>query len=195
LFGLHINGGVQKLIYFLFGTNLVIGPQIKAQIEWLGNQVPSEFKGKALDDLGCGDGKITVRLKEVFQPSQLRGFDVNPGLVVRARMRGIKAETLDLDESLPSGELAMVWGVLHHLRDTEACLQRIARNYPLVFIREPIKNNRIDGFEMGRPLVKSEIEQLAAKYLPDSTILYNYHCIFIFYVSPEYKKTARLAAT
>jgi hypothetical protein len=184
-----MNGNFQKAVYFLFGTNFVIGRQIKAQIEWLNAQLPPEFKGRALDDLGCGDGKITVRLQKVFQPSRLRGFDVNPGLVGRARTMGIQAEVLDLDARLPSGELAVVWGVLHHLKNTEACLKRISENYPLVFIREPIKNNRIDGFEMGKPLIKSEIENWTHKYFPGSKILYKGHCIFIFYVSPDHKKS------
>jgi hypothetical protein len=187
---MHMNDSFQKMVYLLFGTNFVIGRQIKAQIEWLSQELPAEFKGRALDDLGCGDGKITVRLKEIFQPSRLRGFDVNPGLVGRARTMGIQAEVLDLDSTLPTGELAVVWGVLHHLKDTEACLKRISQNYPLAFIREPIKNNRIDGFEMGKPLIKNEIENLTHKYFPGSKILYKGHCIFIFYVSPQYEKAA-----
>ncbi len=187
---MEIHSGIQKVVYFLFGTNFVIGRQIKSQIRWLSEQVPPEFKGRKLDDLGCGDGKITVRLKQVFQPASLRGFDVNLGLVMRARMRGIEAETLDLDARLPSGELAVMWGVLHHLRDKETCLKRISQNYRLAFIREPLKNRAIDGLEMGKPLIKSEIEGLARKYFPGSRILYNGHCIFIFYVEPGYNATA-----
>jgi hypothetical protein len=182
---MHINDNVQKVVYFVFGTNFIIGRQIKAQLRWLNDQVPPEFKGRALDDLGCGDGKITVRLKNVFEPTKLRGFDVNPGLVIRAKMRGVEAEVRDLDSSLPSGELAVMWGVLHHLKDKESCLKRISQNYPLAFIREPIKNKNMDGLEMGKPLIKSEIEKLAKQYFPGSKILYNGHCIFIFYVSSK----------
>jgi hypothetical protein len=186
LLDMQIDANIQKVVYFLFGTNFVIGRQIKSQIRWLNEQIPAEFRGRELDDLGCGDGKITLRLKELFQPSSLRGFDVNLGLVMRARMRGIEAETLDLDARLPRGELAVMWGVLHHLKDKEACLKRISENYRLAFIREPLKNRAIDGLEMGKPLIKSEIEGLARKYFPGARILYNGHCIFIFYVEPGY---------
>ena len=149
----------------------------------LNEKIPDKFKHRELDDLGCGDGKITVLLKEIFEPSRLRGFDVHPGLIQRARSRGIEAEVANLDENLPTGDLAVMWGVLHHLKDRESCLRRISENYPLAFIREPIKNKVINGFEMGQPLIKEEIEKLLKKYLPDSQTFYYGHCIFVFYAS------------
>ncbi len=153
----------------------------------LETKVPPAFRQRELDDLGCGDGKITLLLKEIFQPRRLRGFDVNPSLVKRAANKGIEAEVRDLDAGLPSGELAVMWGVLHHLKDRETCLKRIRENYPMAFIREPIKNKAINGLEMGQPLVKEEIENLVQKYLPNARTFYYGHCIFIFYISPNYK--------
>jgi SAM-dependent methyltransferase len=169
----------------MFGTNFFIGPQIRDQIRMLDGKIPAGFKQRELDDLGCGDGKITVMLKEVFQPRRLRGFDIHPGLIQRARSRGIEAEVKNLNESLPTGDLAVMWGVLHHLRDRESCLKRIRQNYSMAFIREPIKNNAINGFEMGQPLIKEEIENLLQKYLPNSKTFYYGHCIFVFYIAPE----------
>jgi len=75
----------------------------------------------------------------------------------------------------------VMWGVLHHLKDREACLRRIRENYALAFIREPIKNLAINGLEMGQPLIKKEIESLLEKYLPGSQTFYYGHCIFVFY--------------
>lgn len=152
----------------------------------LETRVPPVFQQRELDDLGCGDGKITLMLKEVFQPRRLRGFDVNPFLVKRAINKGIEAEVKNLDAGLPFGELAVMWGVLHHLKDIETCLKRIKENYPMAFIREPIKNGAIKGLEMGEPLIKEEIENLVQKYLSSAQTFYYCHCIFIFYVSPEY---------
>ncbi len=176
-----INTKIQSLVYAWFGTNFFVGNQIKTQINMLGGRLPPEFKNRRLDDLGCGDGKITLRLKTVFQPAQLRGFDVNPSLVKRARKAGIDAHLQDLGSALPEGELAVMWGVLHHLKDREACIRRIRENYRLAFIREPVKNKALTGFEMGRPLVQAEIEQLIEKYLPKAQSFYYGHCIFIFY--------------
>jgi hypothetical protein len=153
----------------------------------LERQVPASFKGRKMDDLGCGDGKITLLLKEVFQPLELRGFDVHPSLVKRAKNNGVAAELMNLDDCLPSGELAIMWGVLHHLTNREACLKKIKENYPMAFIREPIKNKAIKGFEMGQPLIKEEIEGMIHSYFPDAQYFYHRHCIFIFFTAPGYK--------
>ena len=153
----------------------------------LETRVPPEFQQRKLDDLGCGDGKITLLLKEIFQPQTLRGFDVNPALVKRARNKGIEAEVKDLDIEIPQGELAVMWGVMHHLKDREQCLRQIRENYPLAFIREPIKNKALVGLEMGKPLVREEIETLLNKYLPCSRVFYYGYCIFIFYSAENHK--------
>jgi hypothetical protein len=175
------------MVYALFGTNFYIGTQIKDQIRMLAARVPPDFLNRQMDDLGCGDGKITLRLKAIFKPEKLRGFDVNSSLVKRARRHGIEAQVKDLNEGIPSGELAVMWGVLHHLNDSEKCLKLISENYPMAFIREPIKNNVINGLEMGKPLIKAEIEHQVMKYFPEASTFYYNHCIFIFYISPEYK--------
>ena len=157
----------------------------------LETRVPAGFQDRELDDLGCGDGKITLLLKKIFLPRKLRGFDVNPALVKRARNKGIEAEVRDLDAGIPAGELAVMWGVLHHLKDIEVCLKRIRENYEQAFIREPIKNGAIKGLEMGKPLVKNEIESLVQRYLSNAQTFYYGHCIFIFYSrSPSSKKTS-----
>ena len=153
----------------------------------LESKIPADFQQRSLDDLGCGDGKITLLLKDIFQPRKLRGFDVHPALVKRARDKGIEAEVKDLDAGLPFGEMAMMWGVLHHLQDRESCIRRIGENYKMAFIREPIKSGAINGLEMGQPLVKEEIEYLVKKYLPDSRYFYYGHCIFIFYTAKNFK--------
>jgi hypothetical protein len=150
-------------------------------------QVPEAFKGKRMDDLGCGDGKITLILKDIFQPVKLRGYDIHPALVKRAKSRGIEARIMNLNDDVPSGEMAVMWGVLHHLSNKEACLKKIKQNYQIAFIREPIKNKPIKGFEMGQPLIKEEIEDLVAVIFPGAKVFYYRHCIFIFYISPDYK--------
>lgn len=174
------------MVYSLFGTNFFVGTQIKAQIRMLETRVPPGFQQREMDDLGCGDGKVTLLLKEVFQPRKLRGFDINSALVKRARNKGIEAEVRDLNAGIPIGELAIMWGVLHHLKDTEVCLRRIKENYRMAFIREPIKNRAINGLEMGKPLIKDEIENLVHTYLTDASTFYYGHCIFIFYTSPDH---------
>jgi len=175
---------IERLAYFFLGNNPIIGSHIKRQIKSLNERVPPSFKHRQMDDLGCGDGKVTVLLKEIFLPQKLRGFDINPHLVRRARAKGIEAEVKDLDESLPGGELAVLWGVLHHLKDREGCLIKVKQSYPLIFIREPVRSGPVKWLELGHPLGKEEIESLVKKHLPGSQIYYDGHNILIFYTSP-----------
>jgi SAM-dependent methyltransferase len=169
------------MVYSVFGTSLVIGSNIRSQLEMLKGRVPSSFLNREMDDLGCGDGRITRMLGEVFQPRRLRGFDIYPALVKRARDRGIQAELLDLNTDLPEGELAVMWGVLHHLDDPEGCIRRITANYSLTFIREPIRQKAVKGLEMGEPFAKEKIEDWVKKYFPGADHFYYGYCIFIFY--------------
>lgn len=177
---------LESLAYSFCGNNLLIGSHIRKQLAFLKEIVPPDLKQKRMDDLGCGDGKITVLLEEIFQPRKLRGFDINPGLVKRARKRGIDAEVGDLNGNMPSGELAIMWGVLHHLRDCNGCLQRLKRNYPLIFIREPVRTSIIKGLELGHPLKPEKITCLIKRHLPDSKIFYCERSILVFYARPDY---------
>ena len=176
---------IERLAYFFLGNNVVIGAHIKRQLEFLKEKAPPGFKYRQMDDLGCGDGKVTLLLKEIFLPTRLRGFDIHPHHVRRARNRVIEAEVKDLEKDMPTGELAVMWGVLHHIEDIESCLRRVKENYALIFIREPIKRSTIKWLELGHPLRKGELEYLVEKHLDGSQIFYYDNTIFIFYVSPK----------
>ena len=175
---------IERLAYF-FGQRVIIGSMIKRQLEFLKEKTPPGFKYRQMDDLGCGDGTITLLLKEIFLATRLRGFDIHPRLVKRARNKVIEAEVKDLEKDMPTGELAIMWGVLHHLNDIEGCLRKIKENYALIFIREPIKHSTLRWLELGHPLRKGELEYLVEKHLDGSQIFYYDNAIFIFYVSPK----------
>lgn len=170
----------------LSGNNLIIGPHVKKQIAFLRRVVPEYLQHKKMDDLGCGDGKTTLILKEVYKPSRLRGFDVNPSLVQRARNRGIDAEVCDLSTGTPSGELAVLWGVLHHLPDPADCINRVKENYPHIYIREPLKHGFFKGLELGHPFELEEFISMADECLPGSQIHLYHNSIMLFYSDPEY---------
>lgn len=177
----------EDLAYAFFGNNLVVGGHIRRQLAFLKEVVPVHLQHREMDDLGCGDGKVTLLLQEVFRPCKLRGFDVNPGLVRRARGRGIDAAVADLDRAVPGGELAVLWGVLHHLRDFESALSLVRKNYPLVFIREPVRTGLV-GLELGRPLKLKEIITLVNRHLPGSNVYFYGGSVMLFYASPDYLK-------
>ena len=177
---------IERIAYFFLGNNAVIGPRAKRRLGFLRGKVPSGFKHRQMDDLGCGDGKRTLLLKEVFLPARLRGFDINPRQVRRAKGRGIEAEVKNLKEDIPAGELAVMWGGLHHMKGIEGCLKRIEENYALIFIRESIKNGVIKCLdELGHPLRKRDLKYLVEKHLAGSQIFYYDNNILIFYVSPK----------
>ena len=178
---------LENIAYSFFGNNLIIGSHIKKQLAFLKAIVPAELQQREMDDLGCGDGKVTVLLEKIFQPSKLRGFDINRNLVRRARSRGIDAKIIDLNRQVPGGELAVMWGVLHHLHDVESCLCRVKENYPLIFIREPFRTSFMAGIELGYPLWLKEILNLINRHLPGSQIHYCDNNILVFYLCPEYK--------
>ena len=174
---------IKRLANFFSGYNLIIGSHIRKQLKFLKEIIPENFQHREMDDLGCGDGKVTLLLKEIFLPKKLHAFDINPALVRKARSKGIQADVKNLEEDIPKGELAVMWGVLHHLKDMAGCLERIKRNYNLIFIREPIKICSVNWLETGHPLGKEEIESLFKEHLPDSQIFYCGNSILVFYVS------------
>jgi len=177
---------IEGLAYSFFGNNLVIGAHIRKQLAFLREIVPAGLCGREMDDLGCGDGKVTVLLRDIFLPEKLRGYDINRGLVRRARSRGIDARIADLERAVPRGELAVLWGVLHHLHEPESCLRRVKEGYPLIFIREPVRTGRAFGLELGRPLRLEELLRLVKHHLPGCQI----HCcdssIMVFYACPDH---------
>lgn len=170
----------ERFLHALFGNNIVIGPHVLRQLDCLRRVVPSDFRERRVDDLGCGDGKLTVLLREILRPVRLRGFDVNPALVRRARSRGIEARVLDIEDRVPVGELAVLWGVLHHLSDPARCLARVRANYDCAFIREPIKGASPTCLELGNPLGRRELGDLARRSLAGSDLIFYDDCVFAF---------------
>jgi len=167
--------------HYLFGNNWVIGKHIKKQLQFLESVLPQWMLNREVDDLGCGDGKVTVLLQKILQPSKLRGFDVNNGLVKRAIELGINAQPLNLDDQVPHGDMAVVWGVLHHLQDPALCLRRLRENYPLIFIREPIRTGLLKGMELGNPMRLNELTSLFNDYLPGHQIHFCDKNVLVFY--------------
>jgi len=176
---------LESLAYALFGNNLIVGAHIRRQLAFLEEIVPPSWKHRQMDDLGCGDGKVTVLLEAIFQPARLRGFDCDAGLVRRARRRGIDAAVADLDGSMPGGELAVMWGVLHHLQDAAACLRRLKESYPLVFLREPLRGG-FDPLELGHPMKKEELTVLVEQCLPGAGVHFHGNSALVFYARPGY---------
>jgi len=171
---------LENLFYAFLGNNIIIGHHIKEQLRFLREILPEDFKEREIHDLGCGDGKVTIYLKEIFEAKHCYGFDVNERLVSLACKRGIEAKTLDLEKEVPRGELAVIWGVLHHLKSPRKVLKEIKNNYQRAFIREPLKGG-LTLLELGKPFE----EEVIKRYLRESFENYKSYiyknAIFIFW--------------
>jgi SAM-dependent methyltransferase len=86
----------------------------------------AEMRPGRVLDAGCGDG---VFARALAAPVVV-GIDAAPGMVERARARGVDAREADIEQlPFPDGEFDVVvcnW-VLYHLRDVEAGVRELAR--------------------------------------------------------------------
>lgn len=166
---------------YIFGNNVVIGTHIKNQLTYIADKIPADFFNKKLDDLGCGDGKITVLLADLFKAQNpVRGFEIDANLVKRANDKGIVASVCDLEKNVPTGEMAVIWGGLHHLKDPEATLKKIASNYQFLFFREPLRK-KVDILELGKPFQESELDLICSEVLGDYTKFVFNNAYFVFW--------------
>lgn len=157
---------LESLLYAPFGNNIIIGKHIREQLKFLRKILPENFRGKSTYDLGCGDGKITILLQKIFNSKEMYGCDINKGLVKRGIGRKIRAKVLNLEKAMPCGELAIMWGVLHHLKAKKEILKRIKDNFQFLVLREPLQTGRKKSlFELGDPFLKCEIEELCQTVL------------------------------
>lgn len=92
-------------------------------LEWLGAQ-PGEY----ILDLGCGDGQLTLRLKDAG--AHVLGVDASAEMVAAARVRGVEAEQAEA-ERLPfrEGTFDAVFSnaALHWVRGQDAMLAQVHR--------------------------------------------------------------------
>lgn len=170
---------LETFLYLPFGNNIIIGNHIKEQLKFLKEIIPNEFKNREMYDLGCGDGKITILLQEIFKPTKVFGCDLNPSLVKKSRKRGIESIVLDLNKEVPKGELAVIWGVLHHLENPKKTLIRIKNNFKYIFLKEPIKNSLM---ELGLPFQKEEIERLIKEIFKNRNKSYEYKNAYFCFI-------------
>ena len=118
--------------------------------------IPKDFLGRKVSDLGCGDCSNTLRIKKLFQVKDIVGFERNPYLIQRARNKGLKVKKLDLNDSIPKGELATFSFALHHIKDKVNMLQQVKRNFKYIFLIEPMKDLYHALFDAGYPLSEKD---------------------------------------
>jgi methionine biosynthesis protein MetW len=90
------------------------------------------LKGDRFLDVGCGDGDITLFLKENMSAKEAFGIEIADEAVVSSRSKGINAFKVDIDqENLPFNDnffdVAYCGEVIEHVFDTDHLLEEIFR--------------------------------------------------------------------
>lgn len=171
---------IRLTIGYRFLGNLAANLHSQPYFDYLKDKIPQEFLGKDISDLGCGDGYATKKIEVLFSPRSIKGYEINKYLVRRAQNKGIQAEQWDLEKDVPQGEMAIIWGVLHHLGNKEAVLKKINSNFNYTVFMEPIKSywSFLDG---GYPLPEIELKNLFGKILGGAKFLVFKDSLFVFW--------------
>jgi SAM-dependent methyltransferase len=90
------------------------------------------IRGDRLLDVGCGDGAVTVALKDAMNAKEAFGVEIAPEGVAAAKQRGIRAEQLDIDQhDLPFEDdffdAAYCGEIIEHVFDTDHLLVELNR--------------------------------------------------------------------
>lgn len=85
------------------------------------------LRGERLLDVGCGDGAVTLALKEAMNAKEAFAVEIAPEGVAAARRRGIEAVQLDVDEDdLPfeddTFDAVYCGEIIEHVFDTDHLL-------------------------------------------------------------------------
>ncbi|PIY59853.1 hypothetical protein COY95_04855 [Candidatus Woesearchaeota archaeon CG_4_10_14_0_8_um_filter_47_5] len=118
--------------------------------------IPARFFRREIADLGCGDGGNTLRIKKIFRARMIRGYERNEYLIARARKKGIVVKKMDLQASLPYGEMATFTFSLHHLPNKEEVLKKVMHHFKYLFLIEPTLDLYHSLFDACPPLKRTQ---------------------------------------
>ena len=132
---------IEKILYSI-GLNLS-AYDVKSELKLLKENLPDSFKKRKVIDIGCGDGRVSLKIRKVLEPKAFLGVDLSASLIFMAKKRGLDAEVLDAATQDLSGDLGVLWGVIHHFRDPAETLAKINKNFRSLIIRAPVDDKRI----------------------------------------------------
>ena len=131
------------------------------QLDYLKSKLPKSFLSRQVTDIGCGDGKVSLKLKHVLQPAVFTCLDVSPSLVASCRQKGLNAKVVDIEKQMFSGDLGILWGVIHHFSNPISTIKNISQSFNNLIIREPTNHLRL--FESGCRYKKTTLLDILSK--------------------------------
>ena len=95
-------------------------------------QVFSRYRFDRILDIGCGDGRFSILLKEACKAKEVYGLDISEKGVNLARQKGVKAFQMNIDkENLPFEDnyfdAVYAGEVIEHLFDPDHFLEEVYR--------------------------------------------------------------------
>lgn len=132
---------IEKILYSI-GLNLS-AYDVKSELKLLKENLPDSFKGRRVIDIGCGDGRVSLKIRRTLEPKTYLGVDLSSSLIFMAKKRGLDASVMDVATQDLSGDLGILWGVIHHFRDPAETLAKINKNFKSLIIRAPVDDKRI----------------------------------------------------
>lgn len=110
----------------------------------------TDFRGKNVLDIGCGDGTYSIELFDLGQPTSIHGVDpAAEAIEVAQQKTGDPKITFSVDSAyeLPyeanSFDVAHLRGVLHHLDSPVDALREALRVAPTLVVIEPNGNSPV----------------------------------------------------
>lgn len=102
-------------------------PRMEASVSLL-----KEFKAQRLLDIGCGDGSLSLLLKEAVGATEIYGIEISPEATEIAKRKGVNAICMDIDYSdfpFDSNFFDAVFcgELIEHLLDPDHLLEEIYR--------------------------------------------------------------------
>jgi hypothetical protein len=135
--GAGARAGFEQAVYSLTRVNAHF-QDVTLEIERLGAFLTAhDVAVRSAIDVGCGDGAITVRLRDVLGLDAIAGVELNARLSRHARSRGVEVfeEDMEIMPIAKTYDIVISYGSLHHSpapRLFVERLRRLANRYVLI---------------------------------------------------------------
>lgn len=149
---------IEKITYSLGISGSVY--DLNSELKLLEAELPSNYLHRQVTDIGCGNGSVSLKLQKILLPKNIYGLDLSSTLIKLAQKKGLKSKVVDVELETPTGDLGILWGVIHHFNQPQNSLEKIYHRFNSLIIRESVSTKRI--FELGHRFNRQKLEEIFA---------------------------------